>query len=172
VNVHNLKLRWNHPRLLGLVAIGGAGGSLLRFAVGLAFAPESSYLGTLTVNVVGSLVLGFLLETVSLRGPETARLQQIRLLIGTGICGGFTTYSTFALDLQQRIAVALETQSVHSVWVLLGYLLGTLGFGTLATIFGIWLAARLARRSGFGAVSSTTASCGGSTTDSGGPRLW
>lgn len=82
-----------------LVAVGGAIGSVLRWAVivaagarfGLAFP-----WGTLAVNLVGSFVIGVIAEAAT--GPVAGISPGVRLFLATGICGGFTTFSTFSLD--------------------------------------------------------------------------
>jgi CrcB protein len=74
-----------------LVALGGAFGSAGRYLVSRLM--ESSFpWGTLTVNVVGSLLIGLLVGLVS-RGAVS---PEMKLLLVTGFCGGFTTFSTFA----------------------------------------------------------------------------
>lgn len=80
------------------VAIGGAAGASLRHFVGMmalrAFGSGFPY-GTMICNVVGSFMMGLLVETLALRfnvGTE------VRLLVTTGLLGGFTTFSTFSLD--------------------------------------------------------------------------
>ena len=81
------------------VAIGGAAGSCLRYWVSLALGPVTAAHGfpwaTFTANVLGSLGLGLvfvLAEDRSLFGAD------LRLLLGTGVMGGFTTYSAFNLE--------------------------------------------------------------------------
>lgn len=73
-----------------LVAVGGMIGAILRHLVGLAVEHESFPAGTLTVNVVGSFALGFLTGL----DPGT----DVLLLVGTGACGAFTTFSSFSFD--------------------------------------------------------------------------
>lgn len=73
-----------------LVGIGGIVGAVLRHLVGLAVANDRFPLGTLTVNVIGSFALG--LFTFLSLGDD------ILLLLGTGACGSFTTFSSFAVD--------------------------------------------------------------------------
>lgn len=78
-----------------LVALGGAVGSLARYGVGVA-AARMFGLGfpwaTLAVNVVGGLAMGLLAARV---GPEH---EHLRLLLGVGALGGFTTFSAFSLE--------------------------------------------------------------------------
>jgi fluoride exporter len=81
------------------VALGGAAGSLLRYALGLLAAsvggPDFPF-GTFAANVLGSFGLGLLFvagEGHTLFGVDS------RLALGTGAMGGFTTYSTFNLEL-------------------------------------------------------------------------
>lgn len=80
------------------VGIGGALGSIARYLAvkGIDEKIQSQFpYGTLTVNLVGSLILGFILG-LTMNRPRGS--EEIRLLLGTGLCGGFTTFSTFALE--------------------------------------------------------------------------
>ena len=81
-----------------LVMLGGAAGSGLRYLVAqwLPTAAGTMPLSTLTVNVLGSGVLGALTMLASL---HTALSREWVLLLGTGLCGGFTTFSTFTVEL-------------------------------------------------------------------------
>ncbi|MGA1803622.1 fluoride efflux transporter CrcB [Rhizobium sp. HT1-10] len=81
-----------------LVAFGGAIGSVLRYYVGvwsLRLAGPTFPWGTLTVNVVGSFVIGLFAEMIVRKFGGSVEL---RLLLMTGILGGFTTFSSFSLD--------------------------------------------------------------------------
>lgn len=78
-----------------LVALGGAVGSMARYGVGLAAARWLGLgfpWGTLAVNVIGGLAMGLLAARV---GPEQ---ENLRLLLGVGLLGGFTTFSAFSLE--------------------------------------------------------------------------
>jgi CrcB protein len=78
-----------------LVALGGAMGSVARYGVGLAAARLFGLgfpWGTLIVNVVGGLAMGVLAARF---GPDQ---ENLRLLLGVGVLGGFTTFSTFSLE--------------------------------------------------------------------------
>lgn len=81
------------------VALGGAAGSCLRYWVSLVLGPLTVGQGfpwaTLTANVLGSLGLGL----VFVLGEDRTLLgADVRLLLGTGVMGGFTTYSAFNLE--------------------------------------------------------------------------
>ena len=81
-----------------LVFIGGGLGSMLRHASNRAavdlLGPDFPY-STMFVNILGSLVIGFLAGWFAMRGGGG---QMLPLFLTTGILGGFTTFSTFALD--------------------------------------------------------------------------
>jgi CrcB protein len=83
--------------LVGLVAVGGAVGSVARYAVFGLLPPTADGFpsATLGVNVAGSLALGFLVVVLTERDRPSDRL---RALLGTGVCGGFTTMSTLSVD--------------------------------------------------------------------------
>ena len=90
-----------------LVALGGAIGSLLRYQVGrlmthvLGPAAVTAFpWATLTVNVVGSLVMGVLAGWLSKFGQGG---EHWRLFVGVGLLGGFTTFSSFSLELMLLI---------------------------------------------------------------------
>lgn len=124
-----------------LVALGGAAGSAGRAAIALAL-PGSLLAATLLVNVVGAFALGALvavLDGVGQResGRRRDRQHRTRLLLGTGFCGGFTTYSAVAL---QAAELVRETAMIAAT----GYALLTLVAGTSATVAGLVLGRRAA----------------------------
>jgi CrcB protein len=86
-----------------LVALGGALGSLARFGVGSVSARLLGLgfpWGTLLVNVVGGFAMGLLVARV---GPQQ---EGLRLLLGVGFLGGFTTFSAFSLETVRLIEQA------------------------------------------------------------------
>jgi CrcB protein len=114
------------------IALGGAAGSVSRHLVGTTalrlFGPGFP-VGTMTVNILGSFVMGVLASLFALRwsASETARL-----LLTTGFLGGFTTFSAFSLDvavLWERGAAALT----------IGYALGSVILSILALFAGLAL---------------------------------
>ncbi len=130
-----------HPGFLVLVMAGGAFGALARYGLGLVLPePDGWPLPTLLINLSGALALGALLEGLSRRGPDSGRLRFLRLLLGTGFMGAFTTYSTLAVD---AVHLFDSGRSVAAFAFLGASLFG----GILAAVAGIWLAARLHRHS-------------------------
>jgi fluoride exporter len=81
-----------------LVGAGGMLGSILRYVTSRSIDEKLNSVfpyGTLSVNIAGSFILGMLYAWLSVKAPENASLK---LLIGTGFCGGFTTFSAFAFE--------------------------------------------------------------------------
>lgn len=129
-----------HPGFVLLVMVGGAFGALARYGLGLALPEPGGWpLPTLLINLAGALALGALLEGLSRRGPDTGRLRFLRLLVGTGFMGAFTTYSTLAVD-------AVHLFDSGRPMAAFAYLGASLLGGILAAVAGIWLAARLHRQ--------------------------
>jgi CrcB protein len=73
-------------------------GTALRALAEAALPTAGFPVATLGVNVLGSFLLGLLLETLRHRGPDTGGRRLLRLGLGTGLLGGFTTYSTLAVE--------------------------------------------------------------------------
>ena len=116
-----------------LVALGGGLGAALRHLTNLAafrlLGPNFPF-GTLAVNVIGSFLMGVLVEVVARRFGASAEL---RLFLATGVLGGYTTFSAFSLDtivLWERGAPGLAVAYVGlSVLLSLAAIIG-----------GLWLA--------------------------------
>lgn len=127
----------------GLVAIGGAVGATIRAASETAFpAPVGGWpWTTFVINLLGSFVLGFLLELLLRSGPDAGWRRGVRLGCGTGVLGGFTTYSSFAVEVVQ-----LGQHDALGVGVV--YALVSVAVGVLAAILGIVLGTALRRRGG------------------------
>ena len=120
---------------VGMVFVGGVLGTAARYGVGEAVGPWGPWPAvTFGVNVVGAFLLGVLLEALARRGPDVGVRQRLRLLVGTGFLGAFTTYSTLAVD--TGLLLRDEYASVA-----VGYAVGTVVVGFIATWLGIWAAA-------------------------------
>lgn len=78
-----------------LVGLGGALGSMLRYAFYLAITVKQFPLATFAVNIIGSFIIGAVLG-LSLK--DDLFLNNWKLFLATGICGGFTTFSAFSLE--------------------------------------------------------------------------
>ncbi|MFF2050783.1 fluoride efflux transporter FluC [Leifsonia sp. NPDC058194] len=129
-----------HWRSVLLVFVGGAVGTTVRYLISSAVPPVLGLpLATFGINVVGAFVLGWLLEALALRGPDEGRRRSLRLFVGTGILGGFTTYSAFAVDTDGLIVAQNLGGSIV-------YAVATIAVGALASIAGIAVGAALGRR--------------------------
>lgn len=120
---------------LGFVFLGGSVGATGRVALAAAFPtdPGAFPWTTFAENVVGALLLALLL-TVVLRKAVADR--RIHLTIGTGVLGAFTTYSTFAVELDHLLRG-------RAAWLGLVYAVASLVAGVLAATGGFLLGRRL-----------------------------
>lgn len=127
------------PHLLGLVALGGALGSVGRYAVETAipFSPTAADPGfpwaTLAVNVTGALVMGLLVAWLTAHAAPPA---WVRPFAAVGLLGGWTTYSAFAAETHQLWTAGAPGTSA-------AYVLGSLIAGLLAVIAGALLGQRV-----------------------------
>lgn len=123
---------------VAVISIGGGLGSLARYGVGRLWpVPAGSFpAATLAINVLGSLLLGMLVVAVT----EVWRPHRlIRPALGTGVLGGFTTFSTFAAEERALLGDGrLGTAA--------GYLLASVIIGVLAATAGMTLIRRLEPR--------------------------
>lgn len=120
-----------------MVALGGAIGTGAREVISLAVPPIGGVpVAILGINVVGAFLLGLLLESLLRRGPDIGLRRDLRLFLGTGVLGGFTTYSALAAD-----SSVLLIEGSALVGVL--YAVGSVVLGVLASWSGIVLARRI-----------------------------
>ena len=117
----------------GLLAIaaGGAVGSLGRWSIGLL--ASGAVWATVLVNVTGALAMGLLVAWLA----NGVRHPLVRPFVSVGLLGGWTTYSTFALDIHGLGSGGLVG--------LLGYLGATIGVGLGAALLGLLVGDRLWR---------------------------
>ena len=81
-----------------LIALGGGIGSILRYLANVSVGkiwPFKLYYATLLVNIIGCLLIGFLIGYLQKNNSDN---ESLKLLLITGFCGGFTTFSTFGLE--------------------------------------------------------------------------
>ena len=114
-----------------LVFIGGGFGSALRFLVGKWLNNQESGIpyGTFLANILGSLLIGVIL---GLAAKNEALTENHTLLLATGFCGGFTTFSTFAYENH----VFLKSGDFMSFAL---YSIASFIVGFLAVFFGMFL---------------------------------
>lgn len=126
------------PSAVALVALGGALGTLLRYALTVLIPDMGGFpVAIVLINVSGAFVLGWLLGILP-ASEQSAQSTAIRLFAGTGVLGGFTTYGTFIGDEDMLIGMA----DMSAKWIMFG--LPTV----LAGIAGAWLGGALGRRIG------------------------
>ena len=118
-----------------LVFIGGGFGSGLRYLIGkyLNSSLGSFPIGTFTVNILGSLLIGLILGYAA---KENSLSQNQVLLLATGFCGGFTTFSAFANENFQL----LKTGEIMQFSI---YTIGSIVVGLIAVFIGIYIAKNL-----------------------------
>jgi fluoride exporter len=123
---------------LGLIMVGAMGGTSLRNLLESAWpaTPGGWPWTTFWINLAGSFVLGVLLESLSASPLSEAWQRGLRLGLGTGLLGGFTTYSTFATE-----TASLGTSG--EVAVSFGYALASVASGVLLAAAGMLLTRRL-----------------------------
>lgn len=121
-------------RFFVLVALGGAIGAGARAALAAAFPGVGGISWTiLGINVVGAFCLGLLLESLAHAGPDTGRRRALRLFVGTGVLGGFTTYSTLADDTARLLDVGRWGAGSGSAVL-------SVVLGVVAAAAGAWIA--------------------------------
>lgn len=112
-----------------LVFVGGGIGSLLRYGAQLAIGAHAFPVATLVVNVAGSFLIGCLGGF----GMRFAWWEYACLFLTTGLCGGFTTFSTFS-----RESLGLLQSGAYGSFAL--YAMGSVALGIAASVFGFWVA--------------------------------
>ncbi|WP_404433856.1 CrcB family protein [Microbacterium lacus] len=124
------------PRLIVAVFIGGALGTFARESTVLVVAAQEGVpWGILLVNMVGAFSLGVLLGALGARDTETPVKRDVRLFFGTGVLGGFTTYSALATD----TALLLESDPLAGSL----YAVGSVIAGIALAALGVWVGSRV-----------------------------
>ncbi len=120
---------------LFLVFIGGGSGSVLRYLIGKYFnqVEHNVFLGTFMVNILGSLFIGLLF---GLAEKSHVLTPNQTLLLATGFCGGFTTFSTFALENSSLI----KSGNYFNLFL---YISSSVILGILAVFLGMFLSKQI-----------------------------
>ncbi|MGL6234627.1 MAG: fluoride efflux transporter CrcB [Segniliparus sp.] len=120
-----------------IVGLGGGFGSVLRYALGWLFPTEPGEFPatTFAINVSGCFCIGALMAAILERWPKANRL---RLFLGTGVLGGYTTFSTYTVE---AVRLAQGGHAFLAAW----YIGATLLSALAATVTGVWLARRALR---------------------------
>jgi CrcB protein len=114
-----------------LVFVGGGVGSVLRFLMGkfLNSPQDGIPYGTFAANIIGSLLIGIILGIAAKN--DTLSSNQT-LLLATGFCGGFTTFSTFAYE--NHIFLKSGDFTTFAIYTIASFIIGF-----LAVFFGMYL---------------------------------
>ena len=134
---HQSELARSHGAILLVIAFGGGVGALARFGMArwLPTEPGRFPWGTFLANVAGCLLIGVLMVLVT----EVLQAHPlVRPFFGVGVLGGFTTFSTYALETQGLLKPG-------TVVVAFLYLAGTLITALLAVLAGVWLTRSLTK---------------------------
>ncbi|MDO0930857.1 fluoride efflux transporter CrcB [Streptomyces sp. DG2A-72] len=126
--------RHGQAPVVAVVALGGGIGAVARYAAALWWPtqPGGFPWATFWTNVIGCAVIGVFMVVIT---DVWAAHRLVRPFFGTGVLGGFTTFSTYAVDIQKLVDAGRPGTG-------LAYLAATL----LAALAAVWLAARATRR--------------------------
>ena len=107
------------------VGLGGAVGAMLRYAISLIPYKGGFPLLTFVTNIIGALIIGFIVGYASKRNVN----DSLMLFLKTGLCGGFTTFSTFSLEAYNLFVggskiLAVSYAVLSTVCCILGVCLG------------------------------------------------
>jgi CrcB protein len=131
------ELARSHGAVLVVIALGGGLGAIARYGLAelLPTRPGHFPVATFVTNVVGCLLIGVLMVLIT---EVWSAHHLVRPFLGVGILGGFTTFSTYAVETRGLLQPG-------TVGLAFGYLAGTLICAMLAVITGVWLTRAITR---------------------------
>jgi CrcB protein len=131
VRSQRLELVRSHAAVLAVIAIGGGTGALCRYALSHALPTSVGQFpwATFVTNVLGCFLIGVLMVLIT---EVWSAHRLVRPFFGVGILGGFTTFSTYTVEIHGLLRPG-------SVGLAFAYLAGTLVCAMLAVIIGVWL---------------------------------
>lgn len=137
ISAQRTELARSHGRVLLVVALGGGIGALARYGIGLLLPTTPGHFpyGTFGINALGCALIGVLMVLVS---EVYSNSPLVRPFFGTGILGGFTTFSTYTNEFRALLRPG-------TVPLALLYLAGTLICALLAVSLATWLTRRAIR---------------------------
>jgi crcB protein len=119
---------------LVFVGLGGALGAMARYGLGRMMPASAFPWPTFVANSLGGLLMGLLVGWLSLKAAEGG--ETLRLLLGVGLLGGFTTFSAFSLETVQMIE--------RRDWALaMGYVAGSVVVSVAALMLGLMIARKV-----------------------------
>ena len=126
--------RRDQATMLATIAAGGATGAAARYLIGQGWPTAAGAFpaSTLAINVLGCALIGVLMVLIT---EVWSRQRLIRPFLGTGVLGGFTTFSTYTVDIQRLVAGG-------HVGIALSYLALT----PIGTLLAVWATAHATRR--------------------------
>ncbi|MBB1032676.1 fluoride efflux transporter CrcB [Dietzia sp. SLG310A2-38A2] len=136
LNLPLVSISWSDAVLAGWIALGGGAGAALRYVVDVAVSSRWRRpfpLATFLINLSGSLALGLLVGWFY-AGEWGPGWSHAAPMIGTGLLGGYTTFSTASYD---TLRLARDAR----VGMALAYAVGTMLATVLAALLGLWLGA-------------------------------
>jgi CrcB protein len=121
-----------------IIFLGGGTGSVVRYLAGALWGrlggQGAPWGATLVINVLGGLLMGLLISTLALKGGTDQ--DRWRLLLGVGVLGGFTTFSTFSLETVMLLQ--------RKAWLTAaGYVCGSVVLSVLGVMAGLYLARKV-----------------------------
>lgn len=130
IPAHRRELARPHGAVLAVVGVGGGLGAIARYGVGQLWPthPAGFPWATFAVNVLGCFLIGVLMVLISEVWPAH---RLARPFLGVGVLGGFTTFSTYAMD-------TLGLLRPGTAGLAFAYLAGTLIAALLAVVAGVW----------------------------------